>query len=156
MPSSSRSVPLLLSVLLGAALAGCGGPREADTDAVTPFPTRTAAGDTAGCTDGAPHQAVCWFIKSLRSEDLTGFTPRERDAAESAGLLPEGDWFVASCELLSKSFYKCRVPFGHKDVGVFEVASVNGSTNTDGKYVAAKKPAARYEVVQYRGCVPAG
>lgn len=153
MRSKGDVSPLLLGALLCLALAGCGSDDDA---AATPFPTRTAAGDTAGCTDGAPHQAVCWFIKSVRSDDLTGLTERERAAEASAGLLPEGDWFVASCTELSTSFYECRVPFDGDDVGVFEAVAANGSTDADGRYVAPEEPSARYEVIQYRGTVPAG
>lgn len=142
-------------VLVGVLLTACsGGGDERADDVPTAFPTRTAAGDTAGCTDGAPHHAVCWFIKSLRLDDRTGFDELERSAAVSAGLMPEGDWFVASCEALGDHFYECRVPFGGTKVGVFEVVPANASTRADGRYVAPEEPSSRYSVMFYRGSLP--
>ena len=144
-------------VLVGVLLTACGGADEPAADGVpTAFPTRTAAGDDAGCTDGASHHAVCWSIKSLRLVDRTGFDEMERAAAFAAGLRPEGDWFVSSCEDLWDHLHECRVTFGGTQVGVFEVAPANAGTGANGRYAPPEQPSARYSVLQYRGALPVG
>lgn len=92
-------------------------------------------------------------MKAL-ADDKTGFSKRELAAADSAGLMPEGNWFVASCEDEGDHFYTCHVPFGGRDVGVFEVVPANATEDVSGRYVAPEEAAARYEVVQYRGSMP--
>lgn len=120
-------------VLVGALPSACSGGNE-------PVPDAHAAGETPGCTDGAPHHAVCWFIKSVQLDDPTGFNELARSAAFDAGRMPEGDWFVSSCEDLGDHFYECRVQFGGTQVGVFEVVPANASADADGRYMAPEEP----------------
>ncbi len=150
-----RTAFLVLLVVITA--CGTVDEDQAESTPSTPVPTRTAAGETAGCTDGAPHHAVCWFIKSLRLEDYTGFSELEREAQLDAGILPEGEWYVASCEDQGgKNLYVCRVAFGGRDIGVFEVVPLNSTKDKNGYYVPPEEPAGQYAVLQYRGSVPLG
>lgn len=142
---------LVLSLLLTACSGG--DAKQAEPGPSATVQTRTTPGETAGCTDGDPHHAVCWFIKSLRYEDYTGLTALERDAQLDAGVLPEGEWFVASCEDQGENLYECRVAFAGKKLGVFKVVPANSTTDENG-YVPPAEPAARYAVLQYRGSQP--